>query len=156
MPPSTFVGREARLIAKYSGASLVGFTVDFTVLHVILWTGTMPAWARIVSLIAAMHATFAINGLHVFCTLNVRHWRAQWASYMATNSVGNICNYWIFVALVSTHWTMASSPAFAMVAGSLVAWGINFLATRFLVFQVRPLAPVLSSLQSVPSPASPE
>jgi putative flippase GtrA len=145
--------REAWIAVQYCGVSLVGFGVDVSVLHLMLWAGLQPAWARVVSLLCAMHVTFVLNGLHVFRKLDRQRWVGQWARYMACNGFGNACNYWIFVTLVSTHWQFVSNPTVAVAAGSAWAWLINFAMTRFLVFpHSKPPAP---SQQNDPSPASP-
>lgn len=137
--------REAALTIRYTGTSLIGFCVDFGVLH-LLHPVLEPAFARVVSLLCAMHVTFVINGLKVFRCLELRQLPRQWAGYMAANGFGNICNYWIFVTLVSTHWRIIGSQPFALAVGSLAAWTFNFAATRWLVFH-RP--------QSGPSPTAP-
>jgi putative flippase GtrA len=130
------IRREAVLAAKYCGVSLIGFAVDLSVLQLMLpWLE--PAWARVISLLCAMHVTFVINGLHVFRLLDRRRLPAQWAAYMATNGVGNFCNYWIFVTMVSTHWPVVASPPFAVAVASVCGWAINFVATRGLVFPSR-------------------
>ena len=126
---------EVRLAAKYTGVCLAGFAVDFAVLHLAMAAGLEPAWARVVSLALAMHVTFLINGLHVFGVLTPgREAVRQWAAYMATNGFGNLCNYWIFVTLVSLHWRIVSAPWLAICVGSSCAWAINYLCTRFVVF----------------------
>lgn len=127
--------REAVLGFKFAGVSLLGFAMDFSLLHLLIRAGLEPAWARVVSLLYAMHVTFAINGLYVFMGLDRACWGRQWASYMATNGFGNFCNYWIFVTLVSTHWPVISLPAVAISVGSGVAWAINYAAARLVVFR---------------------
>lgn len=132
--PRTFLG-EARLAAIYSAVSLTGFVVDALVLRSGLRLGIEPAWARIASIACAMQVTFLLNGLHVFRRLERGPGvMRQWAGYMAANGFGNVCNYWIFVTLVSTHWRIVANPLFAMSVGSVGAWAINYAGTRFLVF----------------------
>ena len=130
-------GRAGPLAIKFCGVSLVGFGVDVAVVHALIWLGMQPAWARVVSLLCAMHVTFVLNGLHVFHQLDRKNLPGQWARYMLCNGFGNFCNYWIFVTLVSTHWRVVSTPVFAVAAGSIAAWLINFAATRFVVFPRR-------------------
>ncbi len=149
-----FVG-EARLAAKYCGVSLIGFGVDVAVLHLMLGVALEPAWARVVSLLCAMHVTFLLNGLHVFRQLERKRWPGQWARYMACNGFGNFCNYWIFVTMVSTHWPLIADPTFAVAVGSTTAWVLNFATTRFLAFPARCSPPAEPSPHSGPSPASP-
>jgi putative flippase GtrA len=148
MALSEVAARECSLAAKYCGVGLIGFLVDLGVLHLMLRVGLEPAWARVISLLCAMHVTFATNGLHVFRQLDARRCVAQWARYMACNGVGNVCNFWIFVTLVSSRWPVIATPAFAVAAGSASAWAINFAATRFLVF------PPCRPEQAAPAPQS--
>ena len=138
--------KDRRLILKYAGVSLIGFCVDAALLHAGVALGMSAAWARVISLVCAMHVTFVINGLHVFRQLDRRRLPRQWLSYMATNAVGNLSNYWIFVTLVSLHWRVVSNHLFALAVGSLTAWIVNFLSTRYFVFRrakqgVGPLEP---------------
>jgi putative flippase GtrA len=102
-------------------------------LHLAVRLGLEPAWARLISLTCAMQVTFVLNCLHVFRGER-RRWGHQWLRYMMSGGVGNFCNYWIFVTLVSTHWPIIAHPLFALCAGSFTAWVINFLAARFFVF----------------------
>ena len=148
--------KERRLVMKYAGVSLIGFVVDATLLHIGVELGLSPAWARVISLACAMHVTFVINGLHVFRQLDRKRLPRQWLSYMATNAFGNFSNYWIFVTMVSTHWPVVSNHLVALGVGSLTAWIVNFISTRFFVFRrvkqgIGPLEPAGAS----PQPAGP-
>jgi putative flippase GtrA len=151
------------LAVKHAGVSGVGFAVDLALLHAAIGLGLEPAWARVISLGCAMQVTFVVNGLYVFRTL--RHDRrglaGQWASYLVTNAFGNLCNYWIFVTLVSLHHPVVSRPVWALCLASLSAWGLNYGAARLLVFGVgralrpsRPRAPTPAP-RGGPSPAGP-
>ncbi len=147
--------RESGLILRYCGVSLIGLGVDVSLLHLMLWVGLEPAWARVISLLCAMHVTFVINGVHVFRQLERGRLVSQWARYMACNGFGNACNYWIFVTMVSTHWPIVASPTFAVAVGSLCAWMINFAATRLWVFPRRCLNSAEPSPENGRAPASP-
>ena len=127
--------REARLALRYTAVSLIGFAIDATLLHAGLRVGLSPAWARVISLVCAMQATFAINDRHVFAQQGAhRSVARRWCAYMATNGFGNLCNYWIFVTLVSLHARVVSVPVVALCAASACAWAINYASCRFLVF----------------------
>jgi putative flippase GtrA len=139
--------REIGFAAKFGGVGLIGFVVDAALLHLGIWLGLQPAWARVISLTCAMHATFLINGLFVFRTLERRKLGGQWLAYMLANGFGNFCNYWIFVTLVSLHWRLVSTPLFALSVGSACAWAINFAGTRLLVFR--------RTLEVLDAPSSP-
>ena len=139
-PGSRYLGPERRRALKYCCVSLLGFAVDAAILRLGLAFGA-PAWVRVVSLICAMQVTFMVNGLLVFRTLTWKTLPRQWLSYMLTNGFGNFWNYWIFVTLVSLHWAIISDPMVALCGGAFIAWMMNFLCARFLVFgKVRELA----------------
>jgi putative flippase GtrA len=123
------------LPVKFGLVSLLGFATDATVLHLLIEAGAIPAVARVVSLLCAMQVTFLVNGLLVFRRLDrARPWR-QWAAYMLAHGFGNSCNYWIFVTLVSLHRPPVSRPLAALAVASLLAWTINYLAARYVVFR---------------------
>jgi putative flippase GtrA len=126
---------ECSLAIKFAGVSLIGFATDAIVLHLVVAAGLEPAWARLISLTCAMQATFIINGLQVFRALDRKRWPHQWLRYMLAGGAGNVCNYWIFVTLVSTHWRIIATPLFALAVGSFAAWIINFFGARFFVFR---------------------
>jgi putative flippase GtrA len=125
---------EGSLAIKFAGVSLIGFATDAVVLHLAIMAGLEPAWARVISLTCAMQVTFVINGFQVFKALDRRRWPRQWLRYMLAGGIGNFCNYWIFVTLVSTHWRIIASPLFALAVSSFVAWIINFAGARYFVF----------------------
>lgn len=153
--PEQPVLRELKFAAHHCGVSVIGFGVDVAVLHLMLWVGLEPAWARAVSLLCAMHVTFAVNGLGVFRQLERRLLVGQWARYMVCNGFGNVCNYWIFVTMVSSHWPVIANPTFAVAVGSVSAWVLNFSATRFVVFPHCHRQEARPSPRNDPSPTSP-
>jgi len=144
------LSRERKIALQYCAVSLLGFAVDAAILRVGLMFGA-PAWVRIISLICAMQVTFTINGLMVFRSLTWRTLPRQWSSYMLTNGFGNVCNYWIFVTLVSLHWPFISDPMIALGVGAFAAWILNFTCSRFLVFgKVRELAEMVRGWRGDP------
>ncbi len=125
---------EMLLAAQFAGVGMLGFAVDAALLRLGELAGLEPAWARLISLACAMQVTFTVNGLKVFHCLSLKRLPGQWARYMLTNGVGNFCNYWIFVTLVSLHWRWISQPMIALTVGAAMAWTINYLGARFVAF----------------------
>lgn len=156
--------RRKRLLAKFSGVALIGFTVSALVLKLGLEWGLRPWSARLIALLCAMNVTFLINGRFVFKALTRERFVQQWAAYTANSAFGNFCNYWIFVSLESTHRPVIGDPYVALFAGSLAAWAINFTGARFLVFgdKAQKLARRASRLLNrrchpdAPAPSEPE
>ncbi len=130
------VRSERKLALGYSLVACIGFVVDASLLIGIEHLGVQPAWARVMSLTLAMQVTFWINGLFVFRCLTRRSWMGSWAGYMATSGFGNFCNYWTFVTLVSLHDHTLSNRLLDLVIGGVVAWSINYLCARFVIFGV--------------------
>jgi putative flippase GtrA len=126
--------RRRRLLAKFSGVALIGFAVSAVILHLALEAGLRPWASRLIALLCAMNVTFLINGRFVFRALTRERFLAQWAAYTANSAVGNVCNYWVFVTLESTHRPVIGNPYVALLAGSIIAWAINFTGARFVVF----------------------
>jgi putative flippase GtrA len=125
---------EAGLAAKFACVGLVGFAIDAALLRGGLALHLTPAFARLVSLALAMQVTFTINRVHVFrCGVREGLVR-QWCAYMATNGLGNLCNYWIFVTLSSLHGAVVSRWFVALPASAFCAYLINYAGVRLVVF----------------------
>jgi len=126
--------REARMALKYSAVAMLGFGVDLALLSTGGALGVEPFAARAVSLFAAMQVTFVVNGRLVFRCLSRERCVRQWFRYMGSNAIGNFVNYWVFLTLVSLHMAGFSNHLFALSAGGISAWAINYVSTRWLVF----------------------
>jgi putative flippase GtrA len=133
--------REARLAIKFAAVGLVGFAVDAVLLKAGLSFHLGAAWARLISLTLAMQATFVVNRTYVFRCSGREGLQRQWCAYMATNGVGNFCNYWIFVSLSSLHGRLVSEPFVALAISAATAFVINFAGARLLVFGRERLQP---------------
>jgi putative flippase GtrA len=124
---------EGKTALKFGAVGCVGFLVDITVLRLCLHFGLSPFVGRAISLMTAMQATFLINGLVVFRCLDAS-WPRKWLAYVGSNGFGNLCNYLVFSALVLSRWPLLSHHGTALVIGSLMAYTLNFLFVRLLVF----------------------
>jgi putative flippase GtrA len=120
--------------AKFGLVGCVGFATDVTLLKIGLGAGLSPLLARVVSLTCAMQVTFLINGFLVFRCLQFRICLRQWAAYMSSNGLGNLCNYLIFAGLVLSREPVVSRRYVALVIGSLSAYVINYAGVRLLAF----------------------
>jgi len=132
--PAVTPPRRRRLLAKFTGAALIGFAVSAVVLHLGMYAGLRGWAARLIALLCAMHVTFLLNGRFTFNTLSRKRFLPLWGAYVANSAVGNTCNYLIFLTLRSTHRPVISHTDVAFMAGAVTAWAINFLGARFVVF----------------------
>ena len=127
--------REAGFAMKFALAGLVGFAVDAAILHFGLKDGLSPAFARAISILAAMQVTFLINGVLIFKCLTRDNWVRHWAAYMVTSGFGNFCSYMIFITLTSLHGSVLSKAWIAFPASTFAAYLINFAGARLVVFR---------------------
>ena len=126
---------EAVTALKFAAAGGIGFLTDISVLRLCLRVLQLtPFEGRAVSLTCAMQVTFLINGLFVFRCLRWRDCPRQWLAYMASNGFGNLVNYLVFASLVASGLPEVSRNGWALVISSAVAYAINFLCARFMVF----------------------
>jgi putative flippase GtrA len=127
-------GKEAKLALAFSAVALLGFATDASVLTALERLGMAPAYARAISLPAAMQVAFLANGLLVFRCLTWRNGLKSWAGYMVSSGLGNGCNYLAFVTLASLHSEFWSNRWLGLVLGGGLAWTINYLGARLIVF----------------------
>jgi putative flippase GtrA len=126
--------RRGRLLAMFTGASLIGFVFSAATMHLGLAAGLRGWAARLIALLVAMHVTFLLNGRFTFNALSRERFLPLWAAYVANSAFGNTCNYLVFLTLRSTHRPLVSDADVAFVAGAMTAWALNFLGARFVVF----------------------
>lgn len=126
--------REGPLALKFTAVSCLGFVTDVAALKLGLALGLSTAIARLISLILAMQVTFTVNGVFVFRCLSLPRMPRQWAGYMGSNGLGNLCNYLIFLGLVASGLPVVSGKLEALTVGSLSAWAINYLGARLIAF----------------------
>ena len=147
---------EAGTAVKFAAVGLIGLLTDVVLLRLGMAVGMSAAIARAISLFCAMQVTFTINGLFVFRFLTRDKFARRWACYMATNGFGNICNYWIFVTLVSVHRPIVSNPYVALLVVAFCAYLINYAGTRLLVFGTGGRAIIRGPEQSICGPCEAE
>jgi putative flippase GtrA len=127
--------REAATALQFAAVGGIGFLTDISVLRLCLrGLHLTPFEGRAVSLACAMQVTFLINGLVVFRCLTWRSCGRQWLAYMGSNGLGNLINYAVFAGLVASRLPEVSRNGWALVISSLIAYALNFLCARFMVF----------------------
>ncbi len=125
---------EGALIRGHASVSLAGFVLDAALFYTSLASGLEPPLARLISLVWTMQATFALNGAFVFRCLTLPNLPRQWACYMASNGVGNLVNYLVFVGLAASRAPLVSERYVALCIGAAAAWFINYSGARLWAF----------------------
>src|SRR6185437_1545588 len=127
--------QEAATALKFAAVGGLGFLTDISVLRLCLRVLQLtPFEGRAISLACAMQVTFLINGLFVFRCLQRNNAARQWLAYMGSNGLGNLINYLVFAGLVASRLPQVSRNGWALVISSVIAYALNFLCARFMVF----------------------
>jgi putative flippase GtrA len=119
---------------RFGLVGVVGFTVDALTLAIMLTVGSGVLWGRAVSYVAAATCTWALNRRWTFRDL-CRHRTRQWAQFLLTNSLGGAVNYGVYTLLVlRSNGPFMIYPMFAVAVGSICGLAINFLLSKYIVF----------------------
>ncbi|MDP8916840.1 MAG: GtrA family protein [Pseudomonadota bacterium] len=126
---------ELSLFLKFGLVGAAGFVVDALALQTGLALGQPAALARVVSILIAMQATFALNNAFVFRRHRRRPLSRRWLGFMAANAFGALCSYALFVGLIATGLPWISAPLPALAIASAAAWAVNYAGSRMLAFR---------------------
>ncbi|MFL1460985.1 GtrA family protein [Roseococcus sp. DSY-14] len=112
----------------------VGFVVDAAVLLAAMALGLDKYSGRLLSYLAAVSTTFALNRAWTFRDRRSGEGglAAQWARFAALNLVGFAANYGTYALLVAFT---ATHPVLGVAAGALAGMGFNFALSRRYVFR---------------------
>lgn len=125
-----------REFLRFAAVGIVGYAVDVAALH--LATDGLGAGlylGRVFSFLIAATVTWYLNARFTFAA--ARLGLAQWARFLAANSLGAIVNYGVYAALIAWGGLPRDYPAIAVACGSLSGLAINFLGSRRFVFADR-------------------
>lgn len=126
---------ELSLFLKFGLVGAAGFLVDALVLQAGLALGRPAELARLASIAAAMQATFLLNDAFVFRRHRRRSWPRRWLGFMAANTLGALCSYAVFVAVLAARLGWLSEPLPALAVASAVSWAVNYAGSRILAFR---------------------
>lgn len=112
----------------------VGFLIDAAVLTALIFSVNLdPLLARLISIIVAVTACWALHRLWTFQSRDKRRLR-EWSRFVLVNSVGASVNYLVYAAILVI--TPVDSPLFALAIGSIAALAFNYLGARFFAFEI--------------------
>ncbi|MGV6816685.1 MAG: GtrA family protein [Thiotrichales bacterium] len=123
----------------FSLVGIAGFFVDSGVLYVsCVLLEINPILGRLLSYFAAATTTWQLNRKLTFPFANADRPHRQWTKFIATNAVGGVVNYGVFVAIIINSSHTTAYLIFAVAAGSLSGLGFNFLISKYYVFSHEP------------------
>ena len=112
----------------FCGVGLTAFALDYAVLTAVLYAGISPYGGRIISIIAAIILTWALNRRLTFRTAAPPSWR-EFGAYGLQSLAGAVLNYAVYSAAL---WAGASVLG-ALVFGTGLAAAFNFVRYRKLL-----------------------
>jgi GT2 family glycosyltransferase/putative flippase GtrA len=129
------VGNEARMFLLFGLVGAVAFVVDALVLMFCLQLGLSRVIGRVISLFVSMNFTFVVNRAFVFTRFRAAPVSQQWALYLASNTLGALVNYAVYLALTAPGALFAGRNVLAIACGSVAGMAFNFTASRLTAFR---------------------
>lgn len=120
---------------RFALVGTAGFVVDAAALTAAMALGLGPYGGRVVSYLAAVTFTWAMNRRFTFAGADPRRGTAQWGRFVAVNGVvGALVNYGTYAALVASVPLVATRPVLGVAAGSVAGLVFNFTLSKLWVF----------------------
>jgi putative flippase GtrA len=123
-----------RQIFSFGVIGCIGFVVDTFVLYLAIFLGTGLYLGRILSYLAAVTVTWALNRRFTFARTNGGNALSEWARFSVSQLSGATINLGAYAALVHSSRYCAQHPVVAVAVGSLAGMMINFAVARRYVF----------------------
>lgn len=113
----------------------IAFLVDALILEFLVLGQVPAATARVISIAFALQVSYLLHRRFTFSALHA-HSTRRWGKFMATNLVGALVNYSVFLGLLTVALSKDAdiSRALALLGSTAVALMFNYWANRRLVF----------------------
>jgi putative flippase GtrA len=133
---SALARRSLGQFLRFGLVGTAGFVVDAAALTAAMaWLGLGPYGGRVVSYLAAVTFTWAMNRRFTFAGADPRRGTAQWGRFVAANGVGALVNYGTYAALVASVPLVATRPVLGVAVGSVAGLVFNFTLSKLWVFR---------------------
>ena len=126
--------------ARFCCVGGLGFLVDFSVLKTVVHLGLNPYGGKWVSFSVAVVATWLVNRAWTFrehAQARQRSPLAEFAGYLAVQSVGFAANFTVFALIVAGVPALSGRLLPPTIAGTAAGLVINYLGAKHLVFRRR-------------------
>lgn len=119
---------------RFGTVGAAGFVVDTAVVYATrAWLGLYLA--GVLSFLVAASFTWLGNRLWTFRGRGAGRMHAQWARFVAANTLGFLLNRGTYAILVTVSALCAEQPVLAIFAGMLAGMLANFHFSRTMVFR---------------------
>ena len=117
---------------RFCAVGAAGFALDAGVLIALLAVYPEAViGARLVSILAALTLTWALNRRHTFGSDDPKRF-AEWSRFAGVNGLGAAINFTVYTCLL--YAVPGLAPLAALAAGSALALVFNYLGSRRFVF----------------------
>ncbi len=121
---------------RFGLVGVAGFAVDIAVLALCSDKLGLGLYAgRLVSFMAAVTTTWALNRTFTFRHEKSGSMPSEWAKFVVVNIGGGIVNYLVYAALVASQPYVAAHPWAGVATGSLAGMLVNFFTSKKMVFK---------------------
>ncbi len=125
-------------IFSFTIIGAAGFVVDTSVLYAALYVGLGLYAGRVISYLAAVTFTWALNSRFTFKQHTIVSSRfRQWQRFAVSQLSGAVINLGAYAGLVRMSPYCAEHPVIGVAIGSLMGLMANYLAARRFVFRER-------------------
>lgn len=123
-------------LPRYLLVGHVGFQIDALVTLLLTQEGGVDARvSRIPAFLIASVATYALNRYWTFGVSRAQgKFFRGWVAYLVATSVGALCNYMAYAAVVTWHGDGFWDQLAALVAGSFAGLAVSYFANSRFVF----------------------
>lgn len=130
------LGTVARQFTSFVSAGAIGFLIDASIFLTLTQQGgwSIP-WARALSALCSITATWIINRHLTFAAQRSRNKGAEYTRYLLAQIVGLAINLGTFAVCLAAAPTMRRYPIVALVVGASTALLVNFLTARSIAFR---------------------
>jgi dolichol-phosphate mannosyltransferase len=122
-------------LMQFLAVGALGTVVNLAALTIMLSSGVAVRLAVALAIFISMSFNFVLNRRFSFSFARHRSWLSQYIRFVGVSSIAAVANYCLtlFVLNLMPSWW----PQAAALIGIAVATGINFVASRYLVFKAR-------------------
>jgi len=124
-----------RQIFSFGVIGCIGFLVDTLVLYIAIFLGSGLYWGRVLSYLAAVTVTWALNRRFTFAQRNGGNALSEWAKFSVSQLSGATINLGAYAALVHASRYCAEHPVVAVGVGSIAGMTINYVVAHRYVFR---------------------
>lgn len=123
-------------VFRFVVVGVIGFTIDSSVMLLLMQYGISPFIARIPSFTAAVFVTWLLNRIYSFKSATViTNIQSEGAAYFVIQTLGAGVNYLTFAAVLLMPVSTLNNPLIALLIAAAAGMVFNFFGLKKIVFR---------------------